>query len=98
MHHADFIRFVQRVQQVMAKRGPHSGVAFLVPDIVDEQNATCNFLSYQIEPTHKLIMIAELVESVSKDMPQDSDVLKLKAAVEKLFGAVTTSNVSEGLN
>ena len=93
-----FISFVQRVQQVMAKRGPNSGIAIMVPALIDDTQGTCHLLTYEIVPSHKLLMIMELVASLYNDCPQSSDMQELKAVCERLFGPVSSSNVTAGLN
>ena len=97
-HRPEFISFVQRTQQVMAKRGANSGIAIMVPEQIDDTSGTCNLLTYEIVPSHKMMMIMELTASLHNDCPQHSQIQELKAVVEKLFGPVSTSNVTAGLN
>lgn len=98
----EWVKFVNRLQRVLADRAPGSPVIVAVPQFYARTDAGLeahvDLLTYQMQAQHFPLLIAYLVDSFLRECPNLYAAKRLKAVCDKLLGTIETSDISNGMN
>lgn len=95
----EWIKFVKRMQGIIAKRGPNAPVCMIVCYEISEASHTVNFVSSDLQDHHRVPIIGEMIEALALRRPDMPECLELRDAFRRIMQTTgDVQDVSKGLS
>lgn len=95
---AEWVKFVETMQRVIAQRAHGAPVVMMVPQLVGDQSGFVNLIKYNMQPFYYPMLIVHLVDAFAREAPHVKEAQRIKALCDKLLGTIDTADVTRGRN